>query len=505
MIRRIIQRIKILSTAGGSLTQRSIVSGGWVAALNVSDRVLQLLMVVILARLIGPEAFGVMGVGLLVLSGLNQVSRLGLNEALVYNENENIDGYLDTTLTLNIGRGILTGSIAFVAAPLIGTLFSEPQATPVIRVLGLIPLLYGFRNPSIVYFRKDMEFHREYVYKVSGAATQLVIAVGYALIFPTVWALVVGSIGKKIVQIGVSYWIHPYRPWPRFDLNRAQELIDYGKWMTGASITGFLTKQGDDAFVAWLLGVTPLGLYQLAYRFAKAPNTEVTHVVSRVAFPAYSKIQDDTEKLRTAFYRTIKLTLLISFPAGLGIITTAPVFVDAFLGDSWLAMVPTLQLIALHGISASLGSTCGEIWKSIGRPDLIFKFKLVKIVLYAVLIYPFTIRFGIFGTALTVVLADVVIRLPTLVVTARHIKTPISRVLRETAYPLTASAGMAAVVWPLQERLALGYPMVEFWMLVAVGVLAYVVLVTIIESWFDWGLRREYRSIRLQLGGNVSR
>jgi O-antigen/teichoic acid export membrane protein len=501
----IIERVKAISTAGGSLTQRSIVGGAWVAALNVSDRVLQLAMAVILARLIGPEAFGLMGIALLALAAFRQVSRLGLDEALVFNENENVDGYLDTTLTLNIGRGILIGVAAFLLAPLVAGALGEPEATPVLRVLAVAPVLQGLRNPGIVYFRKDLEFHREYVYKVSGAVAQFVIAVGYALVFPTVWALVAGTLGKKLVQIGVSYWIHPYRPWPRFDFEKARELIDYGKWMTGASIMGFLTKQGDDAFLAWLLGATPLGLYQMAYRLAKAPNTEVTHVVSRVAFPAYSKLQDDTAKLRAAFYRTIKVTTLVSFPAAVGIIAVAPTFVRAFLGESWLAMVPAMQLLAVYGMTVSFGSVFGEIWKAVGRPDLITKFGVVALGVLAVLIYPLTAWYGIFGTAMTIVAAEALIRIPSLVVTARLIEASPIRILGELGYPLLASAGMGAAVWSVQRQLSLGYPMVEFWILVVTGVLTYAALVIIMETQFGWGLRAEYKSIRRRLGeGDVA-
>jgi PST family polysaccharide transporter/lipopolysaccharide exporter len=498
---RIIERVKAVSNAGGSLTQRSVVGGAWVAALNVSDRVLQLAMVVVLARLIGPEAFGLMGIALLALAAFRTVSRLGLDEALVYNENENIDDYLDTTLTLNIGRGVLVGSAAYLSAPLVATLLGEPRATPVLEVLALTPVLQGLRNPGIVYFRKDLEFHREYVYKVSGAVAQLVVAVGYALVFPTVWALVAGTIAKKLVRVGVSYWIHPYRPWPRFDVDRARELIDYGKWMTGASIMGFLTKQGDDAFLAWLLGATSLGLYQMAYRLAKAPNTEVTHVVSRVAFPAYSKLQDDMEKLRAGFYRTIKVTLLVSFPAGVGVLAVAPTFVRAFLGESWMAMVPTMQLLALYGMSVSFGSMFGEIWKAVGRPDLITKFGVVRIVVFAALIYPLTVRYGILGTALTIVAAEALLRPLSLVVTARLVDASVFRMVRELFYPLVASAGMGAAVWSLQRQLALGYPMVEFGILVVTGVLTYAALVVLLETQFGWGLRAEYRSIRRRLGG----
>lgn len=496
-LREALKRIKELAVSNGSLTRQSVVSGVWVAALNVSDRIFQLAMVLVVARLIGPEAFGLMGIALLALNAFTQFSRLGLNDALIYNEDENVDSYLDTTLVLNTARGLVIAGVAFLIAPLIATVFGEPRATTVLRALSVGPLIYGLRNPGIVYFRKNLEFQREYVYKVSGAATQFLVAVGYALVFPTVWALVFASLSKRVVQTVISYGIHPYRPSLRFDIERAKELIDYGKWMTTSSITGFLKRQGDDAFTGWFLGAASLGIYQVAYRFATAPNTEVTHVVSRVTFPVYSKLQNDGEQLRKGFYRTVRVTLLISLPVGAGLAAVAPTFVDAFLGAKWTEAVPTLQLLALYGMSVSFGSMFGEVWKAVGRPDLNAKFMAVSLVCIAVTIYPLSARYGVFGVALAIVLPELLVSRPaSVVVTARLIDASARRLLRELLYPAAASAIMAGVVWSVRERLALGYPMVEFALLVATGVVVYATLVALLETQLGWGLRSEFRSIR---------
>lgn len=499
-LRDLLRRVKRLADPTGSLTQRSVAGGIWVGLLNTSDRILQLLMILIVARLIGPTEFGLMGIALVALNGFRRFSKLGLKEALVYNEDENVDHYLNTTLSLNVGRGAAIAVVMLLTAPLVATLLGEPRATNVLRALGFAPLIFGLRNPGVVYFQKDLDFQREFVFKISGAGAQLLVAVVYALISPTVWALVFASLSKRFVQAGMSYIVHPYRPSLSFDLERAKELVGYGKWILGSSVTGFLTEQGDDAVVAWLLGASALGFYQMSYRLATAPNTEVTHVISRVVFPAYSKLQDDIARLRKAFYRTIRVTLFVAIPAGVGILVITPTFVKAFLGPDWLPMVRTMQMLTVLGIGTAFGSMFGEVWKAIGRPDVIAKMHGFQILIIAVLIYPLTTQYGIFGTALTIVIASTLIIRPlSIVVTARLIDASIGRMLRELAFPVAAGVSMGAVVWYTRELLDLGIPVLEFGVLVIVGVISYALAVLLLETQLGWGLWSELQSVRNEL------
>jgi len=494
------RQVKHLAAPTGNLTQQSIAGGIWVGLLNVSDRILQLLMVIIVARLIGPAEFGLMGIALLALNGFRKFSKLGLKEALVYDEDENVDRYLDTTLSLNVGRGAAIAIVMLLTAPLVASLLGEPRATNVLRVLGFAPLIFGLRNPGVVYFQKDIDFQREFLFKISGAAAQLVVAVVYALISPTVWALVFASLSKSFVQAGMSYIVHPYRPSLSFDTELAKELVGYGKWILGSSVTGFLSKQGDDAVVAGMLGASALGFYQMSYRLATAPNTEVTHVISRVVFPAYSKMQNDLVRLRKAFYRTVRVTLFLSTPAGVGILVITPTFVRAFLGPDWMPMVRTMQLLTLFGIGTAFGSMFGEVWKAIGRPDLNAKMQGLKLLLIAVLIYPLTSEYGILGTALTIVIASMVIVRPiSVVITARVIDASIARILRELVFPVAASVSMGAVVWYTRELLNIGLPVLEFGILVVVGIVSYVLAAILLETQLEWGLRSEFQSVRKEL------
>lgn len=483
----------------GSLAERTMKSGVWMSGIKISGRVLQILMLIILARLLAPRDFGLMGIALLTLSGTKQFTKIGLNAALIHQIEENVDEYLDTTWCLEVARGLLISSVLFVAAPTIASLFGEPEATPLIRVIGLSPLLYGLRNPGVVYFQKHLEFHKEFVYRSSGDLTQFTVGVGYALISPTVWALVFAFVATDAVRLVLSYAIHDYRPWPSFDTDAAWELIDYGKWVTGSSIIYFLYSQGDDAFVGWFLSATALGFYQYAYQIADTPSSEVSEVIASVTFPAYSRLQDDPAALRNALLRTLRVTAFVVFPMAFGIALVAPSFVPVALGPEWTPMILTMQILAIYGLLHALTRNFGSLWKAIGRPDLIAKLGLIRVTLIAIFIWPATAAWGIEGTALVVVGVYVLPMLPLDVyIVTRTVEVTNTQIYREFVYPFVAAGTMFGVLWHVRSVLSLS-PLFELVVIIPAGVIIYLVSAALLDFAFDWGIERNLRSMVVTL------
>lgn len=177
------------------------------------------------------------------------------------------------------------------------------------------------------------------MYVLSGRLAYVGIAVGYALVSPTVWALVFGHIAGRAVKVIASYLVHGYRPRPAFERAYAVEMLTYGKWIFGSSVLSFLTNEGDDVFVGWALGAASLGIYQMGHRISNAPATEITHTISRVVFPTYAKLQDDTDALHRGYLETLKLIALVAIPATVGIVFVIPLFTRAFLGSDWTSMI----------------------------------------------------------------------------------------------------------------------------------------------------------------------
>lgn len=489
--RRLLTRL----TPGGDLTEQSVKSGIWATVTNVLDRFLQLLMVAILARMLSPADFGLLGIALLTLTAFKRFSNIGFDEALIQKASGNVDGYLNTYWSIEILRGALLAGLLVLVAPLVAAFFSEPRATPILRVIALTPVLLGLRNPGIVYFKKNLEFHKQFVYTMSGSVANFAVALAVALATQSVWALVLGYISADAARLVTSYVIHEYRPRPGLNLDAARDLFGFGKWITGSGMVYFVMNQGDDAVIGWVLSAASLGLYQVAYQFAKAPATEISQIISSVAFPAYSKLQDDIPALRSAFFRTLQVTMVIAFPASVGIGVVAPTFVEAVLGSEWTPMVPAMQLIAVYGLFIALGSAYSPVWKAIGRPDYMTKVGVFRLVLTAAVIIPATRQFGITGTAAAVLGVYVFPVMPIDVyLVIKSVETSLGRLLLEVSYPAVASLLMGGVVLWLQATLTLEWALLELAILIATGAAVYGAAVLVLETQLNWELRDTLRN-----------
>jgi len=485
-----------------SLAAKTISSGAWAMAMNVVDRGLQIGLLIVLARLLDPSDFGLMGIALLTLSGLKMFSKLGIQDALIQNEDGDIDDYLDTAWSLQILRGIVIFALMYSTAPYVASFFGEPRSTDILRVIAVSPLLFGLRNPAIVYFQKELEFSKEFTYKISGSLMNFVVALAFALAYGSVWALVFGYLATDVTRLVASYGLHGYRPFPEFDRDLATDIIGYGKWITGSQMLFFLFSQGDDAVVGWALSATALGFYQLAYRLSNAPATEITSVISSVMFPTYSKLQDDTKRLRDTFFEVLKLITLVSFPIAAGIFTVAPTFVRTFLGSDWIPMITTMQILALWGLDRSIAAIPSPVWKAVGRPDYITKLGVLKVAVLAAVIYPATTMYGIEGTAFVLVATYLFPLWPIeLHLTVTTIETSYQRYLRVVSYPFIASVGMGFAVASLRRWAALESGILEFVVLVVTGVVSYVFLVVVLETMFEWRLLQSFQDIKSSLSG----
>ncbi len=377
----------------------SIVSGGaWMFGLKVFDKILGLLRIVLLARLLTPGDFGVWGVALLVLAMLETFSQTGFEQALIQKK-EGIRPYLDTAWTVGILRGVLVGGLLFFLSSPAARFFSAPEAAGAIRVLAFAQILRGFKNIGVVTFRKEMEFHKEFVFNFVPMAADVIVAVASAFLLRNVWALVFGLLARHLVEVTISFFMHPYRPRLAIDGRKAKGLFQFGRWILGTSILLFLVNNGDDIFVGRLLGVAMLGLYQMAFKFASLPATEITHVVSQVAFPAYAKVQQSAFEIKQLYLKILCVTTFVAFPIAALIFVLAPELTAVVLGEKWLPMVPALQVMCIFGAARSLGAANGPFFNGTGHPQYGTVLGVIKLVLLGILIYPLTVRWGIVGAA----------------------------------------------------------------------------------------------------------
>ncbi|MBW2310783.1 MAG: lipopolysaccharide biosynthesis protein [Deltaproteobacteria bacterium] len=390
---------------------KKIVRGGiWLLALRITSRGLGFIRTIILARLLAPSDFGLLGIAMLAIATLETFSQTGFQAALIQKK-DNVESYLDTAWTVSAIRGIVLFLILFFCAPVVAKFFNSPQATLVIKVIAVSTLLSGFRNIGILFFQKELEFNKQFFYELSATLVDLTVAITLAFMLRNVWALVWGGLAANFVRLFMSYIIQPYRPRIRFEKEKFQELFSFGRWVLGSSILIFLITQGDDIFVGKMLGVTALGFYQMAYLISNLPATEITHVISQVTFPAYSRLQYDLQRLRAAYLDTLQLTAFISIPIAGGIFILAPEFTEIFLGDKWMPMVPAMQVLCIFGATRSFGATTGPLFHGVGKPKTLTNLAILQLLILSVIIYPLTKQWGLIGISVAVVIPNIITQL----------------------------------------------------------------------------------------------
>jgi len=452
---------------------KTVARGGiWIFGLRIVNRGFALIRTIILARLLAPHDFGLFGIAVLAISTIETFSQTGFQAALVQKKN-NIESYLDTAWTISAIRGIILFLILFSSAPIIAKFFDSAQVTLIIKVIAVSTLLSGFRSISIVFFQKQFEFNKQFYYEISATFVGLTVAIILAFILRNVWALVWGELVANFVRVFMSYIIYSYRPRIKLEKEKIHKLFGFGKWVMGSSMLSFLIIQGDDIFVGKMLGVTVLGLYQMAYLISNLPTTEITHVISQVTFPAYSKLQDNLPKLRESYLKVLQLTAILSFPIAGLIFALAPDFIKIFLGEKWMPMVPAMQIMVLFGLIRSIGATTGPIFDAVGRPDIGTKIIMAKFIIFAVIIYPFIDTWGIVGAAWATVLNALIMNPVADYQVIKIIRCTIWIFCKSLIIPFINTTFMLAILFSLKKFLIPSITSFNFLVLILVGFSVY--------------------------------
>jgi O-antigen/teichoic acid export membrane protein len=438
--------LKNLIKPGTRLSQKVAFAGFWASIWRIAARSITFIRIIVLARLLAPGDFGLMGIALLIMGFLETFSQTGFNSALVQ-KSGNIRSYLDTAWSIAIVRGLILGGILIAVAPLVASFFDTPAAKEIIQVLAAAIIIKGLENVGMVYLTKELQFRRLFVYQMVGGVVELGTAIAAALILRNAWALVYGLLAGYMVKTVLSYILHPYRPRPKLVVERIKELYGFGKWVFVSSMFVYLLQHGADFLVGKILGAVALGFYQMAYRISNLAATEITKVVNRVSFPAFSLLQEDKKRLLEAYSKTVYGITFASMPIAAGVAFLAPDLIRVLLGQKWMEIVPAVQILALWGVLRSLSAASGPLFLGIGRPDISTRLQFAKLIAIACIVYPFTVQWGIVGTSLSMALVALFIDPLSMHICISKIEGNFRFLGKAVGFPLVNSGFMVAFLW----------------------------------------------------------
>lgn len=372
----------------------------WIGSLRVFTRLISLVKITILARILTPEEFGLFGLATLVLAFLEIITETGINVFLIQ-EKADLRKYLNAAWIVSIFRGLVISLVIFLAAPLIAVFFRSPESETVVRLISLVPLLRGFINPAVIKFQKELQFSREFAYKLLIFGVDAAFTIGLTLVLRSAEGLVWGLIAGGTSEVIFSHLLVKPRPGLGFNQSKLFQIVNQGKWLTLAGVFNYLFENIDDAAVARLLDISSLGLYQNAYKISSLPLSEVAEVVKRVTFPVYVKISPDRLRLQRAFLKSLTVTALIVIPCGLLFFLFPEVVVKVVLGEKWLAAVPILKVMSFLGVIRALIACSYPVFLSLKMQRIVSFSTLAAFLGLVLTLIPLTSRLGVIGVAIS--------------------------------------------------------------------------------------------------------
>lgn len=329
-------------TTQGSLTRKTIIGAAWLLLWRVVTRSLGLMSTLVLARLLVPADFGLVAMATTFAFGIEALSQLGLQDALVRRREEGFDLH-HTAFTLQLGRALVTAAVIAAGAPAAAWWFTEPRLEAVVLVLAGLTVLGGLENVGMAEYRRAMRFDVQFkvnmVTRLAGIAT----TIGCALIWANYWALLAGILVSSAARVAMSYRMHPFRP--RLRLARWRELAGFSLWTWAAAVASLVWDRCDPFVLGPVFGTAKLGLYLLAMEIALLPVTELIAPAADALYSAFARAQKDGDSSLHHAPEVAGIILLGVAPVVVSVSAASGPIIEVMLGAKWAEAWPVVAVL----------------------------------------------------------------------------------------------------------------------------------------------------------------
>jgi O-antigen/teichoic acid export membrane protein len=428
----------------------------WTATSRVLQQLFRIAVTAVLARLLVPEDFGVVGMALIFTGLVALVNEFGLSSAIIQ-RTEVSQEHLCSAFWVNVMTGLAVWGIAAACSPAISRFFESSLVAPVVSVSSFGFVLGSISIVHRALLVRNLQFGKVAAVDIGGTIANGTASVILALLGMGVWSLVLGSLLGNAVSSAVLWVLSGWRPRFLLRWNTFKELLRFGAYVMGARVLTYAGDNLDNLIVGKLLGPASLGYYSLAYRLMDFPRRNLASIVTTVTFPAFSRIQEEDVRLRKGYLKTIAVISLVTFPLLTGLVFLAPEFVQVVYGPQWEPAVLPLQAMCVAGLFYSVATTTGSIFLSKGRSDLSLLLNAARIIALGLFALA-GVRWGIVGVAVAISVYATVFTLVFQIVANRLIRLSMGAYFRSLRPAFVGSSILGVVVLALRRILVLGQP-----------------------------------------------
>jgi O-antigen/teichoic acid export membrane protein len=362
-----------------------------------------LVRLIVVARLLAPADFGLIGMALTVVTGLNALTTIGLDISVIktkFKSDKELSTHLDTIWTVDLIRRLILAIILAAVAYPSARFYREDRLYEILLLFSLLPFIQGFQNIGLLIYRKKINFR--WIVWLELATNFLTAATTIALVVWTrnVWALVLSQLVSAVIGVVLSYVFHPYRPHLAFDKDAFTLALTFGKHAVLIGVLGYVMQMADNILLGRLFNAAVLGTYVIAYNLATLPIHGIANVIVSVTFPAYAEISSgEIRRLENAFVRVFTTSSMVLALTTALLLLLGNEIVVLLYGAKWAAAGSTLRILSLLVFCRGHAVLISPLLVSIrgNAPDV--KIKVVEAAIFLALLYPLTSRFGAVGAA----------------------------------------------------------------------------------------------------------
>lgn len=360
-----------------SLKHKTIKGVSWSFVDNLANQGVTFLVGLVLARILTPDDYSLLGIIVIFISVFNSIVDSGFSNALI-RKNDATDKDYNTVFVSNLGISFFLCAALYLLAPSIAKFLYRPLLTDLLRVMSFIIIINAFAIIQRTILMKNIDFKTQTKISLISSISSGVIGIGMALTGFGVWSLVGQQFSRQSLNT-IFLWVYAkWFPKIQFSINSFKELFGIGWKLMVSGLLDTIWREIYQVVIGKCYAPATLGQYTRAQQFSSLCSSNLTAVIQRVSYPVLSSIQNDKCRLKAAYKRIIRISMLPTFVLMLGMAGSARSMIQVLVGDQWLPAVPLLQIICFQMMLYPLHSLNLNMLQVEGRSDLFLKLEIIK-------------------------------------------------------------------------------------------------------------------------------
>lgn len=360
-----------------SLKNKTVKGVGWSAIDNIAGHGVTFIVSVVLARLLTPEHYGLIGIIAIFTAVCQTLINAGFTTALIRKKDATDDDY-NTVFIVNLVMSILLYAVIFLCAPFIADFFHNEELIPLTRVSSLSMIIGALALVQQTRLTKRIDFKSQTKITITASICSGVVGIVMALLGFGVWALVAQTLTSQMIRTSLLWVVNKWIPSLRFSSKSFHELFGFGWKMMASGILDTIWKELYQVIVGRFYSPSTLGQYTRAKGFSQIFSINLTYIIQRVTYPVLSNIQDDKERMVQAYRKMIKITMFVTAISMFFLGAISEPLLYCLIGPKWHEASVYLPLICLNGALYPLHAINLNMLKVQGRSDLFLGLEIIK-------------------------------------------------------------------------------------------------------------------------------